>query len=586
MNILNRLKNVALLIAITLLVLACDKSFLYKEPKGTVIPASLQTKEGVEYLLVGAYSLLDGWGSGIGGQWSASAASPRNWVWAIASDDAYKGSTPGDGPQIGEIERYEALPTNQMVESAWMIGYDAISRCNDALRALNAISGTISEDEFNVLAAQARFLRAHFHFGLQRIYYQVPYITEDIQNPTAITNDRPVWNDIENDLAFAIDNLPSSFPGEPGRATRWAALATKAYVHLFQHEFSDAKGLLDQIIVSEKFKLVDSFYHNYTSYTENNTESIFEIQSSVNDGTVQGQNGNADSWLTNPYNRFMPTCCGFYQPSQDLVNAFKVDEDGLPLLGVAGPRFNDEDLANDMGLNSGENFIPTDHLLDPRLDWSIGRRGIPYMDWGVHSGRDWIRDQDNGGPYLSKKQMYSKAEQATAAEATYARATAINFRLIRYAHVLLWRAECAVEENDLERARQLVNMVRARSADDNVMGKVAATSFGSDPVTVNWDKPAANYLLGEYPVFPGQDYAREAVRMEIRLETAMEGNRYFDLVRWGIHGDVLPKFIENDRKIRTYMIGAQYNAERNDNWPIPQSQIDLQPGVLIQDPAY
>src|SRR5690606_11829944 len=102
---------------------------------------------------------------------------------------------------------------------------------------------------------------------------------------------------------------------------------------------------------------------------------------------------------------------------------------------------------------------------------------------------------------------------------------------------------------------------------------------------VDYTLPAANYKLGEYKVFPDQTYAREAVRMELRLETALEGNRFFDLVRWGIDEEVLSKFITNDAKYRTFMRGATY-AKKNAKWPLPQSQIDLQKGVLVQDPNY
>lgn len=277
-----------------------------------------------------------------------------------------------------------------------------------------------------------------------------------------------------------------------------------------------------------------------------------------------------------------------YQPSQDLVNAFKVDDAGLPLLGINGPKYNDENLKNDMGILSTEEFIPTDHLLDPRLDWTVGRRGVPYLDWGMHSGNEWIRSQVNGGPYNTKKQMYSKSDRDFAAHDSFARATAINYRAYRYAHILLWRAECAVEENDLETARQLVNQVRQRASDDFVMGKTTTYVFGSDEeIDIDFTQPAANYLLGEYPSFSSQEYARAAVRMELRLETAVEGNLFFDLVRWDIDGEVLPEYIKNESEFRVFMQGASYNPERNDHWPLPQTQIDVQgQNILQQDPAY
>jgi hypothetical protein len=560
---------------------SCSKSFLDKKPIGVLNTSVLNNENGVNSLLIGAYSLLDGTGSGI----ESYSASPRNWVWDCASDDAYKGSTLADYSFIGELERYEAQPTNVEFVDSWLINYDGIARANDVLRTLKTSTG-ITQAESTVIEGQARFLRAWFHLALQKEFYQVPYITEDDQ-PEKVKNDHPIWDEIGTDLQFAIDNLPASFPGEPGRATKWAATAVKAYTLLFQQKYSDAKPLLDNIINSNQFGLVDKFFDNYRVNTENNKESIFEIQSAVNDGSPQGKNGNGDSWTTNPNNRFVPTCCGQYQPSQDVVNAFKVDSNGLPLLGINGPKYNDVNLKNDMGITSATEFHPADDLLDPRLDWSVGRRGIPYLDWGVHTGFDWIRAQANGGPYNTKKEMFYKADQAIASNSTFARATAINFRAIRYAHVLLWRAECAVNEGDLETARQLVNQVRVRAGNELVMGRVLTYQLGAGvtPV-VDYTQPAANYKIGTYPAFTGTDQAWAAVQMEERLEFTLEGFRFFDLVRWGIDDQVLSEYIIKDAAFRTFMMGAHYTKGKNDNWPLPQTQLDLEPGVLDQDPAY
>lgn len=561
---------------------SCSDDFLTKYPKGTAVMESLSPDE----LLIGAYAALSG-AAATDNQNASAAASVRNWVWDCASDDAYKGTTLGDFSDGGEIERYEAFPSNALINSKWEVSYDGIARANDVLRSL-----ALKQDEYNPEAAlqieaQAKFIRAWWHFRLQKVFWRIPYITEGLEDPSQVPNDRLVWDDIEADLNFAITHLPEAYSGQPGRVTKWAAMAYKAYVHLFQQEYLLAKPLLDEIINSGRFDLAEHFSMNYDVTHENNIESIFEIQSSVNDGSgARTRNGNADSWTTNPNNRFLPTCCGMYQPSQDLVNAFKVDEGGLPLLGINGPKYNEQNLEHDMGINSEQEFFPTQHPVDPRLDWTVGRRGIPYLDWGIFTGYDWIRSQVNGGPYETIKQMFSQEERAIASHSSFARATAINFRKLRFAHVLLWRAECAVEENDLETARNLVNRVRRRASDNFIMGRVTTYIFDGRPIEVDWSAPAANYLMGEYATFPSQEYGRAAVRMEIRLETALEGNRFFDLVRWGIDGEVLSKFIENDSEFRVFMRGAVYNSEKNNHWPIPQIQLDIQPGVLQQSPYH
>lgn len=570
------------------LTLSCNDEFLYKKPTGVVSLEDFNSSEGVDLLLTASYTLIKGAAIKSGWPREAYSASITNWVWDCASDDAYKGSTLSDLAEGGEVERYVALANNPHIINKWVVMYDGVSRANDCINAIiNA--NDMTEEEKNIAMGQAKFLRALFHFRVQRMHYQVPFIPHEETNPETIVNDHPIWPEIESDLTDAISLLPENFPGEPGRATKYAALALKAYVLLHQQKFTEASPLLDQIINSGEFILAEHFFHNFDYEHQNNQESIFEVQRAVNDGTNQGFNGTPDIWTTNPPpTAGLGVCCGMYQPSMDLVNAFKVNEKGLPLLGINGPKFNESNLKNDLGLSPTEEFIPPTDLLDPRLDWTVARRGIPFMDWGVCTG--WARDPANGGPFELKKRMYPKSQQGIASHGSFARSTALNTRYIRYAHILLWRAECAVEANDLELAKNLVNQVRRRSSNDFVMGKCTSYTFpnapGSEEATVDWNQPAANYLLEEYENFPSQQYAREAVRMEIRLETAMEGNRFFDLRRWGLLDQVIPAYIEKDSEFRSFMQGAIFDPEKNDYWPIPESQIDIQFDILQQDPAW
>jgi len=187
---------------------------------------------------------------------------------------------------------------------------------------------------------------------------------------------------------------------------------------------------------------------------------------------IDGADGSANAgWgdaLNFPIIDDIYLCCGFHHPSQNLVNAFKVDVNGLPLLDS----FNDTDLKNDQGVLSSETFVPFTNVVDPRLNWIIGRRGIPYLDWGIMRGKDWIREQPKSGPYIYKKNMFYKSELGVNSTTSgWAKGVnANNYRAYRYAHILLWRADVAVEENDLETALYYVNKVRARTANQVVMG--------------------------------------------------------------------------------------------------------------------
>jgi hypothetical protein len=199
-------------------------------------------------------------------------------------------------------------------------------------------------------------------------------------------------------------------------------------------------------------------------------------------------------------------------------------------------------------------------------------------------------DQQGMGPFLNKKIHFFQRNAGTIKTSDWWWAGGLNgdnFNLFRLGHIILWRAEVAVEENDLETARQLVNRLRERAADDLVMGKISNTNFAAGyQLDIDESQPAANYKLGLYQSFPDQEYARKAVRHEMRLEFALEGMRFFDLVRWGIDAETLQQYLAAEAGLRPWMTGAQYDAGRDDHWPVPQTQLDLQPDVLTQDPAY
>ncbi|MBS3772259.1 MAG: RagB/SusD family nutrient uptake outer membrane protein [Bacteroidales bacterium] len=576
---------------------SCKEEFLDKQPTGTAAGEVMETPEGVEGLLIGAYDMLTGdniFGPALGTDWTYGGG---------ASDNMYKGTSLGDQTAFNDVERYETRPDNVYMSQRWRDCYNGVSRTNDVLNFLKRTQegeNPVAEDRAIEIEAEAKFLRAWYHFKATRIWENIPYVKTseemDGMEPEEVPNDSPGWDDIEADLQFAIDNLPEESPqGEVGRANQYAAMAVKAYAHLYQNELDQAKTLLDEIISSNEFSLVDNYYDNYHSETENNDESIFEIQVS---GTAEDQgwwgvNANTLDLTGAVFHQAGPAGVGwgFYQPSQNLFEAFQTTEDGLPVLD----KENRDDLANDMGVGSGDYFEPTDHPLDPRVDWTIARRGVDFVDWGIHQGRSWIRAQSNGGPYMTKKFMHEPDEETAGGGFKNVR----NFRAYRYSHVLLWRAEIAVEENELDYARQLVNQIRNRAKNsDYVMGRCTVYELGGDVLTlddpeVNENQPAANYEIEPYPddgsendPFRNQEEARKAVRLEQRLEFATEGMRYFDLRRWGIAGDVLNDYIQEDSEFRTFMQGASsYNAQNDDYWPLPQAQLDIQ-DALEQDPAY
>ncbi|MGV3560462.1 RagB/SusD family nutrient uptake outer membrane protein [Larkinella arboricola] len=560
------------------LVTSCSESFLDVRPQGVASLQQLSNKNGVNALLIGAYSLLDGIGSGTT-DWHAAVS---NWVYGgVASDDAYKGTDASDQPEITGIERYEVQPGFVHMRGKWRHVYDAISRCNEVIQTV-ALASDMTDAEKTLVIAQARFLRGHYHFEAKKMWNMVPYIDDKIYkatdpNSTKVPNNKDIWPNIADDFKFAVENLPET-QVQKGRATKFAAMAFLAKTYLFQRKYAEAKPLLEGIVNSGKYRLVD-YLDNFRAATNNNAESIFEVQFSVNDGT-NGNNGNAGETLNWPYFSGAPGggCCGFYQPSLNLVNAFKTDANGLPLLNT----FNDTDLKSDQGLKITDPYTPDMQTpVDPRLDHTVGRRGIPFLDWGPMPGVTWVRDQVYAGPYTGKKWMYFKSEEGTNTHSTNKRRVANNYRMIRYAHVLLWLAEVETEVGSLEKAREYVNMIRKR----------AQTSM---PVSMVDGKPAANYLVNEYPAgspaFASKAEAWKAVRHEERLEFAMEGHRFFDLVRWGVAAETISQYLSVESKKRAYLNGAAFTKGKHEYFPLPvdeinNSYLDGKP-TLVQNPGY
>lgn len=576
---------------------ACTDNFLTREPQGQYSPTALQTPTGVEGILLGAYGMLDG--TGLDGQapWENEI---QSWVFGgIPSDDAYKGTDAGDQPEESFIEKYDFQPTNGHIRNKWRGLFKGVARSNDALNSLkNAKS--VNADRAKQIEAEARFLRGVFHFEARKMWKNIPFIDDkifDLNNTesTKVPNDKETWPLIEADFQAAMAVLPDK-QSEVGRPTKWAAMAFLAKAYMFQGwnistgvantaKLQAAKVLLDQIVNSGKFKLTPKFYSNFDVATRNNEESVFEVQYAVSSAT--GDASDQGMGLAHPYASPWG-CCGFYQPSQNLANAYRTDANGLPLLDT----FNDVDIKNDQAVKLEDAYEPSTVALDPRIDHTLGRRGILYIDFKIHSV-DFIRDQTYAGPYSPKKHIASKAFTALNG---WGNLSANNYRIIRYGHILLWLAECEVELGNLEKARTLVNQIRARAANPEGFVQKAIQGATRDDFKLVFDSKgtpisAANYVIKNYTsAWADATMARKAVRFETRLEFAMEGHRFFDLQRWGISSDVLNKYIAVEGTKRTYKKGSVFTKGKNEFYPIPQEAIDRSSvngtPTLVQDPAY
>ncbi|HNR07071.1 MAG TPA: RagB/SusD family nutrient uptake outer membrane protein [Saprospiraceae bacterium] len=567
------------LTAMLLFTFACKDNFLEVPPTGSLGNAQLATKAGVEGALIGAYSMLNSKGY-------TQVAAPNNWVFgSILGGEANKGTDPGDFSSINPIQRYETEPTSGDVNGTWLAKYEGISRCNAVLR-LAAQATDISAADLKRIQGETRFLRGHYYFELKKIFNSVPYIDETVDYGTgieAVPNSPNFWDKIEADFKFAYDNLPETH-SQAGRANKWAAGSYLGKAYLFQKKWNDAKAIFDAVIANgkttngKKYGLVANYAQIFNAANDNHEESVFAVQSSNNSGSVN--NSNHFDVLNYPYNTGTDgpgNCCGFFQPSFELANSFRTDANGLPLLdGSYNSAANA--LKHDYNIESSAPFTPDAGNLDPRLDHSVGRRSIPYLDWIAHPGKNWIRSQAYAGPYSNKKYVYYKTQENTLTDGSgWTRGYAtMNYTIIRFADVLLMAAEAEAEGGSLEKAREYVNLVRARAANP--------ASWVKKPDGSN----AANYVIGLYNT-PWTDKAAalNAIRFERKLELSGEGHRFFDLVRWGIAKTELNKYLANEAVLLVTMFGGATFRDGREFLPIPQTQIDIQGSdVLTQNPSY
>jgi hypothetical protein len=569
-------------VLLSLMATSCTK-FLETEPQG-FISAGSPTVDGAEGLVTAAYA-------GIGND---DMIGPMTSMWvygSVRSDDAYKGG--GGVSDVEPFNFYEQYNLTQPDQS-WLAGlpftwenfYSAISRANTALRTLNELT----DDEYplrKVRIAEARFLRAHSHFMLKVLFNRIPYITEDLTNDEIkqvsnqdLTSDQ-LWNKIGEDFQYGIDNLPANQP-EIGRANKLSAAAYLAKLRLYQayeqgdnHQVTkintarlqEVVTLTEMVISSGKYNLQPDFGENFLDGFDNGPESVFAIQFSISDGTTAGRL-NFVTGLNYPHGAPQYGCCGFHQPSHNLVNAFATDASGLPKFNT----FNDVTL-------SATDLTPTGVTVDPRIDHSVGIDGHPYKyrnEPAYIFSNSWVRDAGVYGFFQSMKEQQAADCSCYKKQGPFM-GVSKNIDIIRYADVLLMQAEAYIELGQQDKAMPLINRVRERASVSTERTKLAN---GTSP---------SNYKISLYDGsnLPwSQENARQALRWERRLEFALESPRFFDLVRWGIAEPTLNAYLAKEKTRKGFLAGAKFTAGRDEYYPIPQREIDFTKGLYKQNPGY
>ena len=553
---------------------ACDKILDEHTPQGTLSDEQAKTPENAEAMVVSAYAIFTT-AEDINSSFSM-------WNFDVRSDDAYKGgSGTSDGDVFHQLEVEQGiLTTNWNLNDIWVRLYNSLSRVNSAIALLNTTGDNYQMK--NQRLAEMKFLRAYAHFLLKRLFKNIPFVVNEnlsyqeyneLSN-TEYTNDEG-WQLIINDLMEAYNTLPVT-QADKGRPTKAAAAAFLAKVYLYKaYRQDDANShQVTSINQQDLEKVIEftnpSLYGNYGLETdihnnfrpeeqyENGIESIWAIQYSRNDGSTYGN-------LNWSYGLIPPNIPGatdggtdFYKPSQNLVNAFHTGDDGLPLFDT----FNQKD------------YDMTADNADPRLFLTVGMPGLPYMfnkNYMMDKSSIWSRSNGGYGYYVTLKQNVDPALIGEYLIKGSYWASSMNRIVFRYADVLLMRAEAYAQLGQPDQAVNLVNQLRTRAAGSTQMISNYQSAYGVKMYVANYK--------GTYT----KDAAVRMVKMERRLELAMESERFFDLVRWGDAATVINKYYAEEIDNNAFYGEAHFTANKNEYLPIPFQQLSASNGHYTQN---
>ncbi|REE05539.1 RagB/SusD family nutrient uptake outer membrane protein [Marinoscillum furvescens] len=552
-------KLFSILIAAGLLLTSCKDEVLDQVPQGALAEGVEVDEQIMDNLITAAYSSLTA--RFINLHHVTFQGPTTNWIADVRSDDAYKGGGGiVDQVPIHQAETYVLNPTNDLAFNKWLNLTWAIARTNVAIGNLQVYEN--ANYPTTTRMAEMRFLRAHFHFDLVRNFGNVPWLDEEVLGSEASNTEytkQEILELIEADMQYAFENLPEE-QEEIGRVNKYTAAAYMAKVLVEQQKWSEVPKYTDFVINSGKYALLDEFEDLASLDFENSEEIVFTVQFAKTENLDLGHNiGNI---LNVTFSNAYPGGDDFYLASQNLVNAFKTDAAGLPVF----EGFDNAPHATGASYNGP---------VDPRVDFSVGRNNIPWKQSGVYTFAEWGRSNDYPYNYSSKKHLIDANDPRLHDGLPWA-ASGLNYAIIRYAEVLLWKAEALIEGNiDLEEARNLINEVRARAKNSTYVRTLDGVS------------EAANYQIDLYPATGWtQDYARQALRRERRLELAMEGHRMFDLNRWGITAQTINEYLKDEFEVTPYLEGVTFEGGTHEYYPIPQAEIDKNPGLYKQNSGY
>lgn len=489
--------NRILLTVLALLLGACS-DFLTENLQGTYSNATFYKTEAHALLAItGVYN-------------AASFVSTENHLWVfgdVASDDATKGGLAGDQSDIQFIDEFSYSRNNGSLEKIWKYYYEGISRANYLLYYSPGID--MNEDLKSRILGEAKFLRAYFYFNLVNIFGEIPIKLNPPINPDEINKPKSpianVYAQIEKDLTEAIAAIGTK-DKEIGRVTNGAAWGLLAKTFIYQQKWEAALAAIAAVDALGLYSLEAVYKNNFIDSTQNNKESLFELQH------LSDQLPKLGSHLNQYFSP--PKDNGYYfnVPLQNFVNEFEKTTTNIP---------------------------------DPRLDYTVGRAGQKWIN-----GEDFDPAWSPTG-YLQKKHSQPLKEEPIIGDAS------LNYVYLRYADILLMKAEALNEAGRSSEALVPLNAVRKRARESYLFDKSLA-GFGTVPVGLLPDVQLTN-----------QQTVRDAIRHERRVELGFEFHRFFDLIRYG------------KQTAEAALTGTGFKYSDNlGHFLIPQSELDTNPAIL------
>lgn len=558
--------------------MSCSNFLEEQVPQATLTQDEVKSPEYIDNVLISAYAGLV--------SIEDMNASFSLWNYDTRSDDAYVGGSDfSDGEPFHRLEKSTGVMTTDWpFSSIWTKLYNYLSRVSlslDILASSDQESTTIQQR-----TAEMKFLRAYGHFQLKRLFKKIPFVNkpnmteEDYNNlsNTEYTNDEG-WQQIINDLEDAYKILPAT-QADKGRPTKAACAAFLAKVYLYKaYRQDDANtNQVTSINEADLQKVVEytnaSLYNGYglevdlhnnfrpEEQYENGRESIWAIQYSKNDGTVYGNLNFSNRLIVPCIPKVHDSGCDFYKPSHNLVSAYRTNSNGLPMLDTFAEK---------------EYTVGSAETVDPRLFVTVGVPGTPYMfntNFMMSESNAWSRSGGTFGYFVSLKQNVDPAltnNYLFLCDSQWA--SCMNRVVFRYADVLLMRAEALAQLGQTTEALALVNQVRERAA-----GMATASVVSNYP-----NKYGVHYAVGKYNGSFSKEETMKIIKMERRLELALESERFFDLVRWGDAANVLNKYYTSESQKMNFLNGSQFTANKNEYLPIPYEQMAASNGHYTQN---